>query len=109
MLLVESIVGVRIGIPPYVDIVLIRAVEALILYYFLRVIGRENNEKQVLAFVIELLVPVSSFGLIFEIRLPLVLVVDLGLAFYLEYLSNIRKYSKKLQLQVLKYHKTIIS
>jgi hypothetical protein len=83
MLLVESIVGVGIGIPSYADIVLILAVEALILYYFLRVIGRENNEKQVLAFVVGLLVPVASFGLISEIRLPLVLVVDLGFAFFI--------------------------
>ena len=83
MLLVQSIVGVGIGIQPYADIVLILAVEALILYYFLRVIGRENNEKQVLAFVVGLLVPVASFGLIFEIKLPLVLVVDLGFTFFI--------------------------
>jgi hypothetical protein len=95
MILIESLVGVAIGIPPPVDIVLIFAFEALFLFYLLRVIGRENNQRQLLAFAAGLIVPVALFGLIGEIRLPLVLIIDFAFGiFFWKLLQNYRTTQK---------------
>jgi hypothetical protein len=80
MILIESVLGVGIGIPPPLEVVFMIGVEILILYYLLKAIGRENNQRHIVAFVSGLIVPLAIFGLAFEIKLPLILIVDLGLA-----------------------------
>jgi hypothetical protein len=81
-LLIQSILGVEAGIPPALDIVLSLAIDGLILYYLIKVIGREKNQKHLLSFGAGLLAPIAIFGLIAEIHFPLILLVDLAFGLF---------------------------
>ncbi|MGA3291000.1 MAG: hypothetical protein ABSD42_12260 [Candidatus Bathyarchaeia archaeon] len=82
VLIVEQL-GIGTGIPALADLGLVVAVEALFLIYVHRVVGHENNSRQLIALATGLVVPIATIGLIAELSLPLVLIVDLAFALFI--------------------------
>jgi hypothetical protein len=69
-------------IPELVDLGLVVAVQTLFLLYILRVTGRKNRERQLIALAGGLVVPIAVIGFLSQFYLPLVVVADLGFAFF---------------------------
>jgi hypothetical protein len=77
VVLAELFIGVGLGSPPALDVLLVVGVQALFLFFFLRVIGNKNNERQLLVLAVGLVLPIEVFGVISQINLPLVFAIDL--------------------------------
>lgn len=77
VIIVEYIPGVALKAPSTLDLVILVTVESLFLFFFLKVIGRRNHEIQLISFAAGLVVPIATFGVIAEIKFPLVILVDL--------------------------------
>ena len=58
-------------LPALIDFPLVILVQLLYLFLVLRIIGRSNNERNLIAFAAGLIVPIALFGVISEIELPL--------------------------------------
>jgi hypothetical protein len=56
--------------------ILVIAVQGFYLIFALRLLGQKKNERQLITFAQGLLLPLVTFGIVSQIRLPLVLVVD---------------------------------
>ena len=70
-------------VPALMDMVSVVLVQALFLFYVRSVIGRQNNERQLVAFASGLVFPLAFIGFIAELHLPLVLAVDLAFALFI--------------------------
>ena len=68
--------GMAEGIPAFPVVILIVLVQALFLVYVLRNMGRQNNERNVIAFALGLILPIAVFGNVGEITLPMTLILD---------------------------------
>jgi hypothetical protein len=95
----ELFIGVGLGSPPVLDVLLVISVQVLFLFVFLRVVGNENNEGQLLAFAAGLVLPIEAFGLISQINLPLVLMIDLLFAIFIWKLFQ--KYRKGTKVEII--------
>jgi hypothetical protein len=82
VLLVEQL-GIGTGAPALADLVFVIAIEALFLIYVQNTIGHEKNARQLIALAAGLTLPIAAIGLIAEIRLPLVLVVDFAFGIFI--------------------------
>jgi hypothetical protein len=71
--------GMGVKLPAYVVTPLVFLLQALYLLYILRVIGRTHNERNLIALAAGLVCPLAVFGLVSQISLPLVIVVDIAL------------------------------
>ncbi len=80
-------------IPEIVDLGLVVAVQAMFLLYILRVTGRRNSERQLIALAGGLVVPIAVIGFLSQFYLPIVAVADLAFAFFIWKLN--RKYKVK--------------
>ena len=73
--------GGSVGLPPLADFFLVLGVLGLFLRWVVRNLSFQQNERQLLAFALGLLVPIAGFGLIAQFPIELVLVADLAVAF----------------------------
>jgi hypothetical protein len=77
--LFAEFLGVGAKLPVFLVTALVVAIQAVFLIYVLRVVGRSNNERNLIALSAGLVSPLAVFGLVSQISLPLVLVVDIAL------------------------------
>ncbi|MDA4128139.1 MAG: hypothetical protein OK422_01535 [Thaumarchaeota archaeon] len=77
-LLFSQFIGMGVGLPPAIVFGLVILVQGLLLFYVLKKIGRSRNERTKVGFAIGILLPISVFGFLAEIQLPVVLLVDFG-------------------------------
>jgi hypothetical protein len=91
-ILFTEFLGMGSHLPALVDIGLVVVVQALYLTLVLRIIGRSENERNLIALTAGLIVPIAFIGFVSEINLPLVLIADLiaGIFFWKLW----RKYGK---------------
>jgi hypothetical protein len=89
VLLAEGMGG-SAHLPALVDFVLVVLVQALFLAYAIRSIGLHGNERQLVSLALGLVLPIMTFGLIAEIKLPLVIVADAAFLLFVRLLY--RKY-----------------
>ncbi len=82
------------SIPSSVDLFLVIAIQFSFLVYILKVIGKRNNEKQLIALSFGIILPFLVDGVIGQIELPLVLILDVALILFFRRLW--RKYSEGL-------------
>ncbi len=75
-------------VPAILVVGLVILVQVLFLVYVLSTIGRLNNEKHLALFALGLVVPIAVFGLISEIRLPLILLADMIMVVFFWKLSQ---------------------
>jgi hypothetical protein len=68
--------GMGLHLPAVIDIALVVLVQALHLVFVLRKIGRKDNERNLIALSIGLIIPIALFGVISEIGLPIIFVGD---------------------------------
>ena len=68
--------GMGVKLPAFVVTPLVVLVQALYLFYVLRMIGRSNNERNLIALAAGLVSPLALFGIVSQISFPLVLLVD---------------------------------
>jgi len=78
--------GMGVGLPAALDFVLVIAVQAGFLVAVLRLFGVGGNERLLIAFAGGLVVPIATFGLVSEIRLPLTVLPDLAFVLFLRML-----------------------
>lgn len=78
----ESIGG-DLNAPAWLLVPVVLLLEGIILRTVLRTIGSMNNERHVTALAAGLLIPIAIFGVVAEIRLPLVIGVDVLLVLFL--------------------------
>ena len=89
VLLTEGVGGAA-HLPPLLDFALVVLVQALFLAYAIRTIGAHGNGRQLVSLALGLVLPIMTFGLISEIKLPLVIVADAAFLFFMRWLY--RKY-----------------
>lgn len=85
VLLAEGL-GMRAGLPAAVDFALVLAVQGLFLSGVLRVVGSRENERNLIALALGLVVPIAAIGVISELPLPLALLPDLAFVLFLRML-----------------------
>jgi hypothetical protein len=68
--------GMGAKLPAFVVTPLVVLVQALYLLYVLRIIGRSDNERNLIALAAGLVSPLALFGIVSQISFPLVLLVD---------------------------------
>ncbi|MDA4112353.1 MAG: hypothetical protein OK439_07420, partial [Thaumarchaeota archaeon] len=78
-ILCAKFLGMGAKLPAFIVTVLTVGVQALYLIYVLRIIGRSYNERNLIALAAGLVTPLAVFGLVSQISLPLVLIVDIAL------------------------------
>ena len=83
----ESI-GSDLNVPIWLLGAIILLLEGIILRGVLQTIGSMNNSKHVTALAVGLLIPIAIFGVVAQIKLPLVIGVDILLALFLRRLWN---------------------
>jgi hypothetical protein len=66
-------------LPAYIVTPLVVLLQAGYLFYILRAIGRTNNERNLIALAAGLVIPLAVFGIVSQISLPLVILVDVAL------------------------------
>jgi len=88
--------GMGVKLPAVIDLGLVVLDQVLYLALVLRVIGRSNNERNLVALVVGLIIPIGLFGLISEIPFALSALADIIAAVLLWRLW--RKYPPKAQL-----------
>ena len=69
--------GMGLHLPAVIDAALVVAVQALYLVLVLRIVGQSNNERNLIALAVGLIIPIALFGIISEIHLPIILAGDL--------------------------------
>jgi hypothetical protein len=74
--LLTEFVGKGAKLPASITTILVVAVQSVYLIYMLRVLGQKSNERQLITFALGLIIPLVVFGVVSQIRLPLVLLVD---------------------------------
>jgi len=82
VILVEG-VGTGEHLPAFSDFILVVAVETLFLFLVLALIGRANNEKQLIALALGLVLPIMFIGFVSQVTLPLVIIPDLAFAYFI--------------------------
>jgi hypothetical protein len=70
------------AIPAGVDFLLVIAVQALFLRWTLGAVGSRGNEKHLISLAFGLILPIAVFGVIAQIKLPIVLVADLVMVLF---------------------------
>lgn len=75
--------------PAFIAFFTLLLVEGLFLLFVLRGVGSRGNEHQLVAFVLGLIVPIMTIGLVSQILFPLVLVADLAVVLFLRELWRI--------------------
>jgi hypothetical protein len=80
--LLTEFLGEGVGLWPAVDLALVVLVQALFLAYILRVAGSENNERNLIALALGLILPIAAFGVLAELALPLTLFLDLVMVLF---------------------------
>lgn len=70
-------------VPASVDLIAVILVQLSFLLYVQKVIGSENNARQLIAIAAGLVVPIALFGFIAELSLPLVLIADLAFGIFI--------------------------
>ncbi|MDA4131202.1 MAG: hypothetical protein OK457_10565 [Thaumarchaeota archaeon] len=71
--------GMGAKLPAFVVTLLVVLIQLLFLGYILRIVGRSGNERNLIALATGLVLPLAAFGIISQISLPLVLIVDVAL------------------------------
>jgi hypothetical protein len=71
--------GMGAKLPAYAVTPLVVLLQTSFLVYVLRVIGRTNNERNLIVLAAGLISPLAIFGIVSQISLPLVIVVDIEL------------------------------
>jgi len=71
--------GMGAKLPAFVVTLIVVLTQSLFLVYILRIVGRFNNERNLIALATGLVLPIAAFGIISQISLPLVLIVDIAL------------------------------
>jgi hypothetical protein len=82
-----------VGVPAWLDVILVVIVQAVFLFLVLSLVGRNNNAGQMIGLAAGLVTLIAIFGLVSEARLPLTIVVDLAFAIFIWRLF--RKYDTK--------------
>jgi hypothetical protein len=82
------------SIPQSVDLFLMIVIQFSFLVYILKAIGKGNNEKQLIALSFGIILPFLIGGIVGQIELPLVLILDVALILFFRRLWQ--KYSKGL-------------
>jgi len=85
VLLAEGL-GMGAGLPATVGFVLVVAVQGLFLVGVLRVVGSQENERNLIGLALGLVVPIAAIGVISELPLPLALLPDLAFVLFLRML-----------------------
>ena len=80
------------SIPSSIDLFIVVVIQLLFLVYILKAIGKGNNEKQLIALSFGIILPFLADGIVGQIELPLVLILDVALILFFRRLW--RKYSK---------------
>ena len=80
------------SIPSSVDLFIVVVIQFLFLVYISRAIGKGNNEKQLIALSFAIILPFLADGLVSQIELPLVLILDVALILFFRRLWQ--EYSK---------------
>ena len=80
------------GIPSSVDLFLTIVIQFSFLVWILKAIGKGNNEKQLIALSFGIIFPFLADGIVGQIELPLVLLLDVALILF--FLRLWRKYSE---------------
>lgn len=81
VVLVES--GIGSVIPAVADLLLVILVEAAFFVCILQIIGNQNNSRQLIALASGLVIPIAFIGVISEVKLPLILLVDLAYGLFM--------------------------
>ena len=68
--------GMSAKLPAGITTLFVVAVQSFYLILVLRVLGQKDNERQLITFTQGLILPLVAFGVLSQIELPLVLVVD---------------------------------
>ncbi len=74
--------GMGAGIPAALVFALVIIVQALFLIYVVRVMNRINNGRNLIAFAFGLILPIAVFGVLAEIRLPIILLAELTMIIF---------------------------
>jgi hypothetical protein len=85
VLLAEGL-GMGAGLPAAADFVLVAGVQGLFLLGVLRNVGSRENERNLIALALGLIVPIAAIGVISELPLPLSLLPDLAFVLFLRML-----------------------
>jgi hypothetical protein len=80
------------SIPSSIDLFIVVVIQLLFLVYILKAIGKGNNEKQLIALSFGIILPFLADGIVGQIELPLVLILDVALILFFRRLWQ--KYSK---------------
>ena len=78
--------GMGAGLPAAVDFLLVVAVQALFLVGVLRAVGSRENERNLIALALGLVVPIAAIGVISELPLALSLLPDAAFVLFLRML-----------------------
>jgi hypothetical protein len=78
--------GMGAGLPPAGDFILVVAVQGLFLVGVLRFIGSRENERNLIALSLGLIVPIAAIGVISELSLPLSLLPAIAFILFLRML-----------------------
>ena len=69
-------------VPPVIVFIMVIVVQALFLFYLIRMMGSWANERQLVAFTFGLILPLAIGGVAAEIHLPLTLAADLAMVLF---------------------------
>ena len=81
--ILTEFIGMGAGVPAFVDVFMVLAVEAAFLFTVLRLIGRWENARQLVLLSVGLVLPIAAIGLISESRFPLIVVVDVAFGVFI--------------------------
>jgi hypothetical protein len=71
--------GMGAKLPAFLLTLLVVLIQLLFLGYILRIVGCSGNERHLIALATGFVLPLAAFGIISQVSLPLVLIVDVGL------------------------------
>ena len=81
-ILLTEFTGIGVNLPAFLVVGLVIAVQAIFLIYIMTTMGRSANEKQLISLALGLILPIAIFGLVSQIRLPIVLLADLAMVIF---------------------------
>jgi hypothetical protein len=85
-ILVAQSSGMNLGIPPFLDFLIVILIQTLFLFYVLRNIGRLDNERNIAWLALSMISPIALVGMIAEASLPLTLICDILLIIFFRHL-----------------------
>lgn len=90
-ILIVEFGGIASGLPPLLVFPAVIFVQSLFLFFVMRNIGQVGNERNLIAFAIGLIMPIALFGLLSQITLPVIYLVDFTMILFFRKLWS--KYS----------------